>query len=361
MPAKLADFYNETRKARKIIVIDLGYLGDSIHLLPALVEIKRNYPEAELHVASAPVGSELLKLAPCVDQTWPLARSPRGTPWRDQWAWIRNVRQQGFDVAFNFSGTDRTVFLTYLSGASARVAFEAGRRHFWNRWLIPFWAPRTDRSVHVAEQRRQVLAACGLRLGPLEYALKIPAAARRWAEEHVPANAIHLSLNAGHALKEWPLERWVELGQALLQASPEQRLLVTGTSNPREVERLTSFAGSLKSDRVQVHAGGLSVAQLAALLARCQMHIGADSGALHLALVLGIKTVSVFRDYAGLGEWMPRGPQHRSVVVPCRCVNQKIQPCAPANRPECLAGITVDRVLTLARELDEPAETRKLS
>ena len=353
MRAKLADFYNETRSARKIIVIDLGYLGDSIHLAPALVEIKRNYPNAELHVASAPVGSELLRLAPCVDQTWPLVRSPRGTPWRDQWQWIRNVRQQRFDVAFNFSGTDRTVFLTFLSGAPARVAFAAGRRHFWNQWLIPFWAPRTDRSVHVAEQRRQVLAACGLKLGQLDYALEIPPAARRWAEENVPGNGIHLSLNAGHALKEWPLENWVELGQALLRSSPELRLIVTGTSNPREVERLRYFASTLKSDRVHVHAGGLSVAQLAALLARCRMHIGADSGALHLALVLGIKTVSIFRDYAGLGEWTPRGARHRSVVVPCRCVNQKIQPCAAADRPECLAGITVETVLGLAGELEE--------
>src|ERR1051325_7011682 len=123
MPFILADFYNETRQARKIIVVDLGYLGDSIHLLPALWEIKGNYPQAELHVASASVGSELLTMAPCVDRTWPLARLPHGTPWREQWRWLRRVRQQQFQVAFNFSGTDRTVFLTYLTGARWRVGF----------------------------------------------------------------------------------------------------------------------------------------------------------------------------------------------------------------------------------------------
>src|ERR1051326_2952865 len=134
MPFKLANFYNESRGARKIIVIDLGYLGDSIHLLPALWEIKDKYPKAELHVGSAPIGSEFLAMAPCVDRTWPLARSPRGTPWAEQWRWIREVRRQRFDVAFNFSGTDRTIFLTALTGARWRVGFSAGRRHFWNSW-----------------------------------------------------------------------------------------------------------------------------------------------------------------------------------------------------------------------------------
>ena len=75
------------------------------------------------------------------------------------------------------------------------------------------------------------------------------------------------------------------------------------------------------------------MAQLAALLARCRMHIGADSGALHLAQVLGLKTVSIFRDYDGIGEWLPRGQATRSMVAPCRCVNQKVQPCADAQRP----------------------------
>jgi ADP-heptose:LPS heptosyltransferase len=256
-------------------------------------------------------------------------------------------------VAFNFSGTDRTIFLTFLTGARWRVAFSGGRQHFWNSWLIPHWVPRVDRAVHVSEQRRQVLAACGLKLGPLTYDLNIPAPAREWAETHVPAGAVHFSINAGHPLKEWPIDHWIALGRILLRERPKLHLLATGTNHPREQERLEAFRKSFPDNRVHLYAGNLSLAQLTALLARCRLHVGADSGALHLAGVLGLKTVSVFREYAGLGEWLPRGEQHRALVAPCRCVNQKIQPCAPANRPECLAGISVDAVSALVRELLE--------
>ena len=61
--------------------------------------------------------------------------------------------------------------------------------------------------------------------------------------------------------------------------------------------------------------------------------------------------VALFRDYEGLGEWLPRGDAHRSVVRLCRCVNQKVQPCLAAMRPECLAGISVESVAGLVREV----------
>jgi ADP-heptose:LPS heptosyltransferase len=351
MPLRLADFYTKTRNARKVIVVDLGYLGDSIHLTPSLWEIKRNYPRAELHVASAPAGSELLAMVPCVDRTWPLRRSPKGTPWREQWQWLRALRREQFDVAFNFSGTDRSLFLTALSGARWRAGFEGGRRHFWNRWLIPYWVPRLERTVYMSEKRRNVLAACGLSLGPLRYELRIPPEAAAWAETRLPASAIHLSINASHGLKEWPLERWIALARGLLDDDPDAPLVATGTPNDRERARLNEFASAVNSRRLTVFAGNLTLAQLAALLNRCRLHVGADSGALHLAVVLGLPTVSLFRDYEGLGEWLPRGEAHRSVVMPCRCVNQKFQPCLAGMRPECLANIPVEQVAGLVREV----------
>ena len=345
MPARPGEFYSKTQAARKIIVVELGYLGDSIHLTPALWDIKRNYPNAELHVAATPLGCELLSMAPCVDRLWPLKRTPGGTPLGEQLRWLREVRRQHFDVAFNFSGTDRTVILTYLSGARHRVALACGRRHFWNSWLIPLWLHRPNRTTYVSEQKRQVLEACGLTLGPLRYDYRLPDNARAWAEKTIPSGAIHISVNAGHALKEWPLDRWIGFAKALLAQRGDLKLVATGTSGKRDRRRLEAFADAVHDPRLQVFSGNLSLAQLAALLARCSLHVGADSGALHLAVVMGVPTVSIFREYEGIHEWLPRGAEHQHVAAACRCVNQKVQPCQASGHPECLAGISVETVL----------------
>src|SRR5580704_17759241 len=86
------NFLERTRDAKKIIVVDFGFLGDSVHLVPALWEIKRHYPAADLHTLSAVVGAELLKLAPCVDRPWAFPLTPESPPWWRHWGVLRDLR-----------------------------------------------------------------------------------------------------------------------------------------------------------------------------------------------------------------------------------------------------------------------------
>src|SRR5580658_10210530 len=111
------NFLERTRAARKIIVVDFGFLGDSVHLLPALFEIKRHYPTAELHTLSGPVGAELLAIAPRVDRPWSFPLTGKSPPWWKHWDILMALRRQRFDVAFNFTGSDRSLFATGLIGA----------------------------------------------------------------------------------------------------------------------------------------------------------------------------------------------------------------------------------------------------
>lgn len=349
MSKSTANFYTRTRAARKIIVVDLGFLGDSVHLVPALWELKRHYPSAALDVVSAPVGCEVLRLAPCVDRAWALEMDPARRTLRQQWQIVRALRREQYDLAFNFSGADRTIFLTALTGARWRVAHSAARQHFWNAWLIPHWVPRQDRALPVFEQRRQILARCGLDLEPARFDLRIPAAAQDWAEAAVPAGAMHLSINASTHLKEWPLAHWIELARRLAAQRPDLPMIATGSGSSREQGRLEALRAATLGARPQIHSG-ISVAQLAAVLARCRLHLGADSGVLHLALALGVPTVSLFRQYPGLSEWLPRGPGHRHLTVPCRCADQKHVPCSGLAVAACLADLGPDKVLEAVQE-----------
>jgi heptosyltransferase-1 len=337
-PPNVATFYARTRHARKILVVDLGFLGDSVHLVPACWELKRNYPEAELHTLSAIVGAELLALAPCVDRAWAYPLSNPSPPWWKHLDILRAIRREHFDAAISFSGGDRPIYVTALSGALNRLAHDSGRKHFYNPWLIPDWVSRRPRDLPVFEQRRQVLAAAGMSLAEPRFDLRIPPEARAWAEAQIPAGSIHLSINASSPFKEWPLENWSEFVPKL--ASGGGRILVaTGDGSPREEKRLRTLATAYPEPGLHVLPNRLPLARLAALLSRCSLHVGADSGVTHLALALGAPTVTVYRDYDGLAEWTPPGPQHRQLVARCRCL-RGVQPnCAASNRAECLATV----------------------
>ena len=340
-------FFERTRSAKKIIVIDFGFLGDSVHLVPSLWEIKRNYPDAKLHTLSATVGAELLKLAPCVDRHWAFPLTEKSPPWWRHWPILRALRWQKFDAAFNFTGSDRSLFATAFIGATSALIIQPGRAHFWNRWIRADWLSRGTRDLPVYEQRRQLLAAAGLALQAPRFDLRIPAAASDWAQTKTPSGSIHLSINASAAEKEWPLDNWIDLTKRLLAARPSIDLVATASSKPREITRLRTLADAVADSRLQC-VEGPDIAQLAAILQRCRLHIGADSGVLHLAVALGVPTLSIFREYEGLNEWAPVGDFHQHIAVHCRCISDNRDDCHRTGRSACLAGISPQQVEALA-------------
>ena len=332
-----------TRGARKIIVVDLGFLGDSVHLVPSLWEIKRHYPQVQLHTLSAVVGAELLRLAPCVDRAWAFPLTERSPPWWRHWDILLALRHERFDVAINLSGSDRSIVMTAVTGARWRLGCQAGREHFWNRWLIADWAPRQGRHLPVFEQRRQALAAQGFALEPARFDLRVPDSDQQWAAANIRDQSIHLSINASTLLKEWPTRHWIALAKMLLAKFPEGALVATGSSKAREQQRLNEMSEAVKDGRLQCFAG-LTIGQLAAVLQRCRMHIGADSGVLHIAMALGTPTVSVFRGYEGLDEWRPAGAGHGGIVARCPCAESAQRGCAARGEAECLANISAEQL-----------------
>jgi lipopolysaccharide heptosyltransferase III len=350
MPSDLAHFYSRTRAARKVIVVDLGFLGDTVHLVPALWELKAAYRAASLHVLTSPVGAEVLALVPCVDRTWAIELQPDKRTLSQQWQVVRALRRERFDVAFNFSGADRTIFMTALTGARSRVGCTGGRQHFWNSWLIRNWAPHLDPNQIVFEQRRDVLAACGLPLGAARFNLKVDEQSSAWAATVVPRFALHLSINSAKATREWPLKHHVEMLHALWDKYPDLVVLTSTAAKPREQERLREFLDLASDARLQALPEKLSIPQLAAVLRRCRLHIGPDSGVLHLAVALEVPTVSFFREQGAYQSFLPKGSHHRVISVPCGCIDHHDAPCERLGRAECFAQIQPGHVAGLVCE-----------
>ena len=345
-----ATFADRTRAAAKVIVVDLGFLGDTVHLVPGLWEIKRQYPQAALHVLASPLGGEVLKLAPCVDRIWAMPLGPPSPKWWEHWDLLRALRREHFDVAFNFSGADRTMFVTRFIGARHALAYQGARKHFWQPWLVSDWIPRRTLPTPIYAGRRELLKLAGFDLQPVRFDFAIPPDARQWAQSTVPDGAVHFSLSASTPLKEWPLRHWTELAALWLRGGTNRAIVASGSANQREQERLQQFAAAVGDPRVHILPPGISIAKLAAALSPCEVHVGADSGVLHLALALGIKTLAIFREYAGAADWLPQGERHCHLSRPCPCANLKDPPCASSHEARCLAEISPATVAKLLEE-----------
>ncbi len=345
------ELYSLTVGARRLVVVDLGFLGDTVHLVPALWELRQHYPEAQIDVVTTPLGAAVLTLTPWIHRVWAIELDKAR---RSTWAQIRTVwalRRARFDLALNFTGADRTLILMGLTGARHGVARVSDRWHFWNPWLIRHWVPQPDRLQPVYEQRRVMLKECGLPIaGPARFNLEIPEEANRWAAKKIPAQSIHLSLSASTPIKEWPLHRWIELGRQLTAEFPELAIVVTSGASTREQERVRDFSLAVGDGRV-FSILQPSLPQFAALLMRCRLHIGCDSGPLHLAMALDTPTIALFRQYFGMEEWLPRGRHHGHLTVACACAGQRKPPCLERSTSDCLNSISAPIVMNSVRQL----------
>ena len=344
-PGSTPSFKNRTGHAAKVLVVDFGFLGDSVQLIPTLWELKRHLPKAQLHVLTTRVGGDVLRMAPCVDRIWDIELMPDRRTFREQLHVLRGLRREQFDAALNFSGSDRTVFWTWFSGACNRAAAAWGRHHFWTHWLIPDLVDPQDPDLPIVTQRRGVLSQLGFDSAALRYDLAPGPEAMQRAAEFVREDTLHLSINAAKPLKEWPLEHSIALVKQLLTELPALRIVASGSSREREQERLLLLRTQLDSPNLTLLPPDLTIPQLAAVLQRCRMHVGPDSGVMNLATAMGIPTVSFFRDQAGYKSWVPTGEQHHAFVGQCHCIDHCDAPCLPSGRADCLAAVTPEMAL----------------
>ena len=221
-------------------MLDLGFLGDTVHLLPALWLVRQAYPQAELHAAVASHITSLLDCAPWVNRVWGYMRYPRHATLKENWQMVSRLRREKFDVLINLNGSDRSSWLTFLSGARERLGRlpGGGGPPFWKRMFTAHVQhPFTEELVY--EQRCHCLQKAGFPSTPPEFHVQIdPALLQAAGISRVDAGTyFHISPFTTDDLKELPPEQLVEFITALERIFPEKRWVISCAPNPREPKK----------------------------------------------------------------------------------------------------------------------------
>jgi heptosyltransferase I len=261
-----------------MIVLRLSALGDVIHTIAAVVSLK---DAADITwIVEAPY-RELVEIVAGV-KTLPVRMK------KDPRAAIRAVRNlRGAEMSVDFQGLIKSAALGWLSGAKVRYGFD---RHAIREKAALLFSNRrvhVDTSKHVVDQNLQ-LARAVAPSGSSEanwhdYPVRVAAGYE---------NAIVLLPGAGKPNKLWPVERFRELAKRI----GPKALAVWG---PGERELAEAIGARV--------APPTNLRELAWILQKAEVVIGADTGPLHLADALGTKVIGLY------GPTDPRrnGPYHQ--------------------------------------------------
>ena len=277
--------------AKSILLVKTSSLGDVIHVLPAISDIRLACAGASIDWVVEQPYSAVAHMHPAVSDVIPVAiRRWRGAlcqhNTRDEIAvFLRRLRGHSYDAIVDAQGLFKSAAVALAArGRRYGLDFHSSREPlalFYHRTFRISW------QLHAVERNRLLLAhALGYEL-PQHLNYGISAAPRRFDWLHADNYAVMLHATSGD-YKLWPEQNWIALGCAM-NASGTCCILPWGS----EVERARGerIAAGM---RAAIVPPALSLDDLAALFAGARQVTGVDTGLTHLAAALGVPTVGIF-------------------------------------------------------------------
>ncbi len=292
-------------------------MGDVLHALPAVAMLRRALPEARIGWVVERRWRELL----CAPEVELSGSRGAGRPLVDELhlvdtrAWrrhilrsetrlgfsaaVRSMRGRNYDAALDLQGSIKSAVIAKLSGARSILGF----RHPRERVARLLYDSLADgRAHHVIEQNVEAvqtwLEEIGLSratdtLQPGTALLPRDKASEARIDSTLQSLGIWrspiaiLNPGAGWAAKQWPPERYGELASRL--AARGFRTII----NYGPGEQALAHQAVNASTRSAVAISG-SLSELMALARRSALFVGGDTGPMHLAAMLGVRTVALF-------------------------------------------------------------------
>lgn len=317
---------------KHILIIRPGGIGDAILLAPTINFLRSIYPDAAVTVLAERRNAGAFHLIPTVDQVlhYDIPQD------------FMQALQGRYDVVIDTEQWHRlSAVVARLVSAPVKIGFGTNERRrlfthrvdyshddyeldSFNRLVSPLGITSPRYAVPFLKVSDESRAAAVSLLSPLE-------------------GRPFVAIFPGASIPErrWRAERFQQVAEALRKRG--YSVVVVGGGEDRLAGEQIVAGGGLNL------AGRTSLAETAAVLEQSHLLISGDSGILHIAVGLGIPTVSLFGPGRAL-KWAPRGDHHT--------VLNKGLPCSPCTTfgttpscmydSRCMQEITVTEVIEAA-------------
>jgi len=354
------------------VVFRLDALGDVVLTTPLFRALKAAYPRSRCTVVVQKSYKSLLATNPHIDEilTLPNIR-PAWLPLGLRrllaavaFYWIE-LRKRRFDYAISPRwdvDEHLATFLCAMTNAGSRIGYSeqaTPAKQKMNRGFDGVFdiclSPGPAR--HEVLRNLAVAEALGANGGDSRLQIHVTEcdhkrAARLLAKVPAQTQLVALGIGAQSVGRRWPLKRYAEVIRQLDRMHRVWPVIVCSASEFGDALKLAAL---LPCKPVIVSGAGLR--QVCAVLERCELFLGNDSGCAHLAAAMDCGTLVISR-HPGNGDpnhfnsplrFAPHG-QHVRVLQPGAGVDTCVEACG-SPQPHCILAVSVDDVVAAARQM----------
>lgn len=331
---------------RRVLVIKLWAMGESILTLPMIRAIRKKYPKAMITVLCR----KRVKDVYSGNKDVSVVES------REPWTWLALLSKlRKFDVVIDCE--------PYLN-VSGLLAWWLGRRRLGFshgvRSLLYTDRVKYDDEQHIALTYLDLASPLGIDNSPPERL--VPVATGRadekkidnlFKESGIKKTDLLVCIAPGAAESSrsriWSPKRFAKLADSLVREYLA-KIIIVGTKGDK------AYAEDIMKNMQYAYInalGATSVKELAALLKRCALVVGNDSGPMHLSAAMGAPTIGLFCPNTPV-RWAPYGPGNDYVykpILPKPCINTHLGQLPDCSGHKHMSQITVDDVFQKARRV----------
>ena len=320
---------------KKILILRFGALGDIVHTTVIARAIKNKYPDCHLTYCVENCYKEIIQNTFYIDEIIPYDEKLRKN-FSYNLNFALNLRRQKFDIIFNLTNALRNILISLIAHPEKIINHKKDR----NFHVVENFFETAKKGVDNLELPKNLEVGIGN-----EILNKIKCKISNYPRPYFVFSPAGSNDKARQG-RIWNKDYWIALGNKLVR---EYGGTVFITGAPDEAEFHKTIAKNIKNS--VLYSGKLSISESMCLYSLADLVISGDTGPLHLASALNVKTIGIFgsTDIKNVRPWGEKGFYVCPDDTVCRfCWNKKCKFPTDKYTP-CMESIKPEKVMKLIR------------
>lgn len=336
----------EGQRSKKILILNLGGIGDILLSTPALRALRQKFPQGGISILTFRSSYEAVKDLPYLENIFLFEKRPWPIAMFKNLAVLFRLRKEHFELAVNMR--------TMLSQKSARKIkllldiihpkIKAGRDTEGRGSFLDIKIPETNLGQkYEREYDLDTVKALGVievKDKSLDFEIEAATIAKvsiLLGENGVLPQDLIIGIHpGGKPAHRWPVENF---SRVINEISKKINCKFIATGSVEETAMVERLKKEAEGKLINL-SGRLNLKELGALIKRCSVYICNDTAAMHIAAVLEVPMVAIFG--AGyLKRFDPRNISDKAIVLYSNA------DCAPCDKLRCCSMKCVTEITPL--------------
>lgn len=347
----------KTDEIKKILIIRLSALGDTIHTLPLADVLRRKYPDAQIDWIVEDKAEKFIVNNPLLNNVYVIKRKniSKRIFFKNFIQTLKRIRKEKYDIVIDTQQLFKSGFISGLSAGKRRITLDGGREFsfLFSNEIIKTGRKAFDISYHVVNRNLEIAKYLGCDTSNVKFV--IPDFSSEYSPEikeiienlDKSRKTVVFAPATTWENKHWTVEAWKEL---IKEFKENYNLIVTASS--KEKPLIDEILNGVDCGNIINLAGKTSLSDLVYVYKNAHLVVSPDSGSAHTAwAVENPKIVTLFFATSAL-RTAPFGEKYESISAKISCAPCMKKKCRFRHKKnDCVNKINVTEVVNIIKKV----------